>query len=323
MSNKLIRGSTSSKRDIDDVLMREGLTITNEEVVDELLPPDAFSEDERISILADFTGLAINFQTNAELYEGCIQKIFDVIPNVERATILMELGGELFPVKYVPREQAFYSETFVKETRDRRTAFSWLRKTAKSKIPKSTFDAVAAMYVPMIKDRNVIGVLHVDSKSRIDGFTKPELDTLSVIANILALSIKSTLTEQVVPSVFISYSHKNTNFAKKLKGDLRRNGISVWIDERLKAADEAWLKQLAVAIQKQDYFLYLITPDSEVSKYCEWELNTAQSFNKTIVPLMVKNAVMPITISGLQFIDFRQGYTDGLSMLLQTIHRRN
>ena len=216
----------------------EDMMVTNEELIDELAPPKSFSENERIRILAEIMDIAIHSHTSIELYEGCIRKIFDAIPNAERATILVDQGGELFPVKHIPRDQAYYSETYARETKDKRKAFSWLRKDAKSKIPDSMFEAAAAMYAPMIRNGLVMGVLHVDSTSLIEGFAKSELDTLSVIASVLALSLKSTTNEHVTPSVFISYSHKDSRFANKLKGDLRRNGISVWIDERLQAADE-------------------------------------------------------------------------------------
>ncbi len=298
---------------------KEGLIVTNEELVEEFAPPKSFSEDERIRILAEIMEIATHSRTNAELYEGCIQKIVHAIPNIERATILVDLGGELRPVKHIPREQAYYSETYVKETRDKRKAFSWLRKQAKGRIPRSMFDAVAAMYAPMIRNGKVIGVLHADSSSLKKGFARSELDTLSVIASILALALQSTISEPAVPSVFISYSHKDSKLANNLKGDLRRSGVSVWIDERLQAADEAWLKQLEVAIREQQYFLFLVTPDCVASKYCQWELDTAQSLKKSIVPLMLKKTNVPKTIVDLQRIDFSKDYDKGLNLLVQTI----
>jgi hypothetical protein len=143
-----------------------------------------------------------------------------------------------------------------------------------------------------------------------------------VIASVLALSLNSTNNERVPPSVFISYSHKDLKLANRLKGDLRRNGISVWIDERLQAADEAWLHQLAVAIQEQRYFLFLMTASSVSSEYCQWELNTAHTLQKTIIPVMIKKSEIPLTIRSLQYIDFRRHYDDGLNLLIETIHRK-
>lgn len=302
--------------------LEEDLIITHEELIDELVPPKSFSENKRIRILAEITDMATHSHTPAELYEGCIQKIFNAIPTIERATILIDHGGELFPVKHFPRDQAYYSETYARQTRDNRKAFSWLRKHAESNIPESMFDAVAAMYTPIIRNGKVIGVLHADSKSLIEGFAKSELDLLSVIASVLALSLNPTENERVPPSVFISYSHKDSKLANKLKGDLRRNGISVWIDERLQAADEAWLHQLAVAIQEQRYFLFLMTASSVSSEYCQWELNTAHTLQKTIIPVMIKKSEVPLTIRSLQYIDLRKHYDDGLNLLIQTIRRK-
>jgi len=295
--------------------------ITNEQFIEELIPPPEFSEDERIQMLVEITDLATHSHSNPELYEGCLQKIFDAIPSAERSTILIDLDGELFPVKHLPRDQAYYSETFVQQTRAKRKAFSWVRNQAKGAIPRSAFDAVAAMYAPMIRNGKVIGILHVDSTSLTQGFRRSEVDLLSVIASILALSLRAGSPEHAIPSVFISYAHKDAAFANMLKGDLRRSGISVWIDERLRAADAAWKKQLETAIQKQDYLLFLMTPRSIASEYCQWELATAQDSKKEVIALMVEDTQVPPSISDKQYLDFRGDYPKALNSLVETIRR--
>jgi hypothetical protein len=323
MKNKPVTKSVDKRKAIDlGVDRKKGLVITNEEAVNEFTPPKSFSENERIRILAEIMEIATHSRTNSELYEGCIQKIFAAVPNAARATILVDMDGELFPVKYSPREQAYHSETHAKEARDKRKAFSWARKYAEGVIPRSTFDAIAAMYAPMIRNGNVVGVLHADSFLLIEGFSKSELDMLSVIASVLALSFQPTGSEYAIPSVFISYSHKDSEFANKLKGDLRRNGISVWIDERLRVADAAWRKQLEIAIRGQRYFLFLMTPECIKSEYCQWELKTAHELKKTIIPLLMDGkASAPGTIADLQHIDFTGNYEKGLSLLTQAIYR--
>ena len=228
MSAKITPKSISKQGSIDpSTSQQKDLIIKNEELINEFVPPKSFSENERIRILVELTELAVYSRENYELYEGCIRKIFDAIPNSERATILVDFRGELRPVKWIPREQSYYSETCAKKTRDEKKAVSWLRKYAKGSISDSLVDVAAAMYAPMIRNGRVIGLLHVDSTSLIEGFTKPELDLLTVIASVLALSLKPDAGEQILPSAFISYSHKDSAIANKIKGDLRRNGISV------------------------------------------------------------------------------------------------
>jgi len=299
----------------------EDLIVTNEEFIEEAIPPEAFSEDERIRILAEISEIAAYSRTNGELYEGCIQKIFKAIPNAKRATILIDFHGELLPKKHIPREQSYHSETYAKKTRDTRKAISWLRKFSKDTIPESMVDVVAAMYTPMIRNGKVIGVLHADSTKQIEGFSKSELDILSVIANVLASSIKQFNTdEQKTSSVFISYAHADSQIANKIKGDLRRNGISVWIDERLKAGDLAWRKQLEIAIREQQNFLFLMTPTSVSSEYCQWELTTAQELNKRIIPVMLEDGTnAPKSIVDKQYINFANEYDKGLTSLVKTI----
>jgi pSer/pThr/pTyr-binding forkhead associated (FHA) protein len=296
--------------------------ITNVEPVDELAPPSLISEDERIGVLAEIMEIAAKAQTNPELFEGCIQKIRAAIPNAERVTILTGEDNELLPVKYYPREQPYYSNTFVNKARLDRVAFSWaLQDNSNINRPESVFNAVAAMYSPMLRNKQVVGVLHVDSKSLVEGFSKLELDTLSVIANTIALALKPSKSEVITPSVFISYAHKDARKVNRLKNDLRRNGISVWIDDRLKIADEAWLKQLAIAIREQAFFLFVMSPNSVASTYCEWELHTAINLKKPIIPIMMKKAEVPLTIRAQQYIEFGRDYENALRKLVQRLQQ--
>ncbi|HLO30833.1 MAG TPA: TIR domain-containing protein, partial [Anaerolineales bacterium] len=297
-------------------------TITNVEPVDELAPPSLISEDERIGVLAEIMEIAASAQTDGELFEGCIQKIMAAIPNAERVTILIGEDNELLPIRYYPRQQPYYSNTFVNKARADKTALSWvLQDSDNDKKPASVFNAVAAMYAPMLRNKQIVGVLHADSKSLIEGFSKMELDTLSVIATAIALALKPSKNEERIPSVFISYAHKDTRKVNKLKDDLRRNGISVWMDERLKVADEAWQKQLALAIQKQAFFLFVMTPNSISSKFCEWELHTALSLQKPIVPVMLKKAAVPLVITTQQYIEFGKDYRKALGVLVQRLQQ--
>ena len=298
---------------------KEDYIVTNEEPVDGLTPPASFSENEKIRILVEFVELATHSSENYELYEGCLLKVFGAIPNAERATVLLDFRGEMRPIKWIPRGQSYYSETYAKKTKIEKKAVSWLRKYEKGKISESLVDVAAAMYAPMIRNGNVIGMLHVDSTSLVEGFTKPELDTLNVIASVLALSLKPGADEQKVPSVFISYSHKDSVIANKIKRDLRRNGISVWIDERIKPGDEAWKKQLAVAIQEQPCFVFLMTENSISSVYCQWELDTAKRWKKVILPVMIEQVDVPLPIKRLQYIDLRDNYGDELARLITAI----
>jgi hypothetical protein len=299
----------------------EDLIVTNETLIEEVIPPETVGEDQRISILAEISELAAYSRTNGELFEGCIQKVFQAIPTAERATILVDFHGELLPKKHIPRDQSYHSETYARKTRDTRKAISWLRRFTKEAIPDSMIEVVAAMYAPMLRSGKVIGVLHADSTKQIQGFTRSELELFSVIANVLALSIKQFNNDEPgTPSVFISYAHVDSQIANKIKGDLRRNGVSTWIDERLKAGDQAWQKQLEIAIREQHNFLFLMTPSSVASEYCLWELKTALELNKRIISVMLTAGTeVPKPIRDSQYINFTNDYSKGLISLVETI----
>lgn len=297
-------------------------TIQAEEIINETTLSSSISEHERISHLAAITDIASHAKTPEELYEGCIQEMLKAIPNAERATILIADDNEFLPIKFYPRNRSYFSSSMVKLSLRDRKAFIWKRmEETQKRIPESMVDAVAAIYAPMILNGRVLGVLHVDSTSYLRSFFKPDMDTLGIIAGSIARVVPYKRPEKITPSVFISYSHSNRKFVYKLANDLRRWGVSVWMDDRLKPADISWRKQLAVAIKEQLGFIFVVTPKGVASEYCLWELETALKFEKRIIPIMYQKAEMPQKIAIQQYINFERRYKNGFDLLIETIER--
>ncbi len=71
--------------------------------------------------------------------------------------------------------------------------------------------------------------------------------------------------------VFISYSHKDESFRKKLEShlaQLKRNGlISIWHDRKISAGKE-WKGQIDDALERAKIVLLLISADFLASDYC-------------------------------------------------------
>ena len=85
----------------------------------------------------------------------------------------------------------------------------------------------------------------------------------------------SATTEQVAPQavahteddelhhdVFVSYSHLDVEFARRLRAALRERGKDVWMDETNIAAAARWARELELAIEASDAFLFLISSSS-------------------------------------------------------------
>lgn len=89
--------------------------------------------------------------------------------------------------------------------------------------------------------------------------------------------------------IFISYSRKDTDFAKRLASELEKNDLDFWVDWEGIPPTVDWWKQIEKGIEEADAFLYLISPDSSASKICGQEIDCAVTPPKRIIPLMVKN----------------------------------
>jgi tetratricopeptide (TPR) repeat protein len=85
--------------------------------------------------------------------------------------------------------------------------------------------------------------------------------------------------------VFISYSRRDQAFVEQLRSRLEDAGLGVWVDvEGLYAGEEFW-PEVARAIDAALAFVFVMSPDSTVSRFCGLEVERAIAGQKRIVPL--------------------------------------
>lgn len=73
-------------------------------------------------------------------------------------------------------------------------------------------------------------------------------------------------------SVFISYAQKDgADLAKRLLGDLQREGFEVWLDIRQIAGGATWTKEIEQALDHADVVLAVLTVGSYASEICRAE----------------------------------------------------
>jgi WD40 repeat protein len=95
--------------------------------------------------------------------------------------------------------------------------------------------------------------------------------------------------------VFVSYSRSDVEFVRRLAAALKDRGRDVWIDVDGIRDAEVFPEALRRAIESADAFLFVISPDSVASEYCELEIAHAVALHKRIVPL----ALRPVPDEGL------------------------
>lgn len=91
--------------------------------------------------------------------------------------------------------------------------------------------------------------------------------------------------------IFISYSWKDSVFARNIARQLSEQGHQVWIDYQNLNLAEPLAPQLASAIRAADLFLIINSPHARLSHWVQFELLLARSWCKVIhiirVPLEV------------------------------------
>ena len=104
--------------------------------------------------------------------------------------------------------------------------------------------------------------------------------------------------------VFISYSHKDTNYAHALADNLQSIGFDVWIDERLDYGSQ-WPHELQMRLDSCDAFILIMTPRSYDSEWVQNELQRAKRKLKPIFPLLLEGDEPWLSVESTQYYDVR------------------
>jgi TIR domain len=132
--------------------------------------------------------------------------------------------------------------------------------------------------------------------------------------------------------VFISYSRANISFAQRLVTDLKRSGITVWVDQSgLQPGTPDWETALRDAIGKAHAVILIASEEARKSPYVKDELRLAHDVHHLpIYPFWVAGAqwinCIPLGWGGTQYIDARGGeaqYQGALQRLIAVLSGTN
>ena len=110
-----------------------------------------------------------------------------------------------------------------------------------------------------------------------------------------------------VADVFISYSRRDSLFVERLAAAVEGRGKAVWLDTEGIEAGEVFPIALRRAIEGSDAFVFVITPDSVASQFCEQEIEHAQTLGKRILPVLrskVPDEGLPAEVRERNWIPF-------------------
>ncbi len=125
--------------------------------------------------------------------------------------------------------------------------------------------------------------------------------------------------------VFISYSRADSDLARKLNDALQLQGKTTWFDQESIASGSDFQQEINRGIKISDNFVFIISPRSVNSPYCNSEVEYAASLNKRCVTVLHRevdtNDLHP-ELAKVQWIDFNSNDKDfnaNFNQLLRTI----
>lgn len=110
--------------------------------------------------------------------------------------------------------------------------------------------------------------------------------------------------------IFISYSKKNQDYARKVADQLLDFGFDVWIDDRIDYGED-WWATIVQAIRDSAAFVVIMTPDSDASRWVQREVTIADELGKPTFPLLLDGDIRAsknwLIYVRTQFADVRGG----------------
>ena len=135
--------------------------------------------------------------------------------------------------------------------------------------------------------------------------------------------------DNLMTEVFIAYAHEDRATSEQIRNSLRREGFTVWTNTTDIQAGTEFQQVIDRGIEETDNVVYLLSPASVSSPYCQHELEYALSLNKRIIPVLVEATPIekiPLKLQNLQYIDLTDNvqesdYQLDESQLLQVLRQ--
>ncbi len=119
--------------------------------------------------------------------------------------------------------------------------------------------------------------------------------------------------------LFISYARVDKPYCIQIVETLDVH--ETWFDQRLKAGQN-WWKEILRRLDWCEGFIYLLSPDSINSEYCQKEFELARNLGRHIFPVLIHaETKLPEILEGTHYADLSHGLTvEAVKTLLNSIY---
>jgi hypothetical protein len=126
--------------------------------------------------------------------------------------------------------------------------------------------------------------------------------------------------------IFLSHSHKDNKFTKRLAADLQNNGIKVWHDLAEMKIGDSLISKIYSAIDDMQYLAVILSRASVASEWVKKEVAIAMESEirgkkVKVLPLLIENCEIPPFLRDKLYADFRdrKNYKKVLNNLIDRI----
>ncbi len=131
---------------------------------------------------------------------------------------------------------------------------------------------------------------------------QPPCEPTDLHCEFICESIKNA--ENLMTQVFLSYADEDRAFMHKVAKTLMQEAMTVWTNRTDIKSGAEYGEVIDRGIEQADNIVYLMSPASLKSVYCEKELTYARSLNKRIIPLLIEEVDPEQIFTELRTIQF-------------------
>lgn len=122
-------------------------------------------------------------------------------------------------------------------------------------------------------------------------------------------------------SVFISYSHVDSDFTQKIAFELVRSKAHIWMDVNELRAGDSLIDKIQAALDTAGAIVVILSKAFVASSWCQTELSAGlirelEEKNIIVIPVLKEDCTVPIFLRRKMYADFRTDFSRGMGELL-------